>query len=58
MPKEAFVPDIAQWYQKHDITALVYDTRTIGLSDGEPRHEVRVKHAITTLWTALVCHDL
>ncbi|KAF3345656.1 DltD domain-containing protein [Verticillium dahliae] len=54
MPKEAFVPDIAQWYQKHDITALVYDTRTIGLSDGEPRHEVRVKHAITTLWTALM----
>lgn len=43
MPKEAFVPDIAQWYQKHDITALVFDTRTIGLSDGEPRHEVRVK---------------
>ena len=40
MPKEAFVPEIALWYQKHDITALVFDSRSIGSSDGEPRHDV------------------
>ncbi|KAF5026354.1 hypothetical protein F66182_1562 [Fusarium sp. NRRL 66182] len=39
MPKEAFVPDIAQWYQKHDVTALVFDNRTYGTSDGEPRQD-------------------
>ncbi|KAM5363073.1 hypothetical protein ACJA88_013716 [Fusarium oxysporum] len=40
MPREAFVPDIAQWYQNHGITALIFDTRTYGLSDGLPRQEV------------------
>lgn len=41
MPKEAFVPDIAQWYQKQNITALIFDHRTLGSSDGEPRNDVR-----------------
>lgn len=43
MPKEAFVPEIAEWYQKRDITALVFDARTIGSSDGEPRNQVSVE---------------
>lgn len=40
MPKEAVVPDLAAWYQKHGVNALVYDTHGIGSSDGEPRFDV------------------
>ncbi|RCI09260.1 hypothetical protein L249_1575 [Ophiocordyceps polyrhachis-furcata BCC 54312] len=38
--KEMFVPEIAQYFQKADITALVYDPRSIGISDGLPRNEI------------------
>lgn len=40
MPKDVVVPDIAEWYQKHGFTALIFDTYGIGASDGEPRHDV------------------
>lgn len=38
--KEMFVPEVAEQFQKADITALVYDPRTLGLSDGLPRNDI------------------
>ncbi|KAI1817359.1 Alpha/Beta hydrolase protein [Poronia punctata] len=38
--KEMFVPEVAEQFQKAGITALVYDPRTLGLSDGLPRNEI------------------
>jgi hypothetical protein len=41
MPKDVVVPDVADWYQKRGFTALIFDTYSIGESDGEPRCDVR-----------------
>lgn len=38
--KEMFVPEVAEQFQKAHITALVYDPRTLGLSDGTPRNDI------------------
>ncbi|KAI4952621.1 hypothetical protein J4E91_003093 [Alternaria rosae] len=38
--KEMFVPDVAEQFQKNGITALIYDPRTLGLSDGLPRNDI------------------
>ena len=38
--KEMFVPEVAEAFQAADITALVYDPRTLGLSDGLPRNDI------------------
>ncbi|KAH7056933.1 Alpha/Beta hydrolase protein [Macrophomina phaseolina] len=38
--KEMFVPDVAEYFQKAGINALVYDPRTLGDSDGLPRNDV------------------
>ncbi|KAI9651887.1 MAG: hypothetical protein M1831_007509 [Alyxoria varia] len=38
--KEMFVPEVAEQFQAADVTALVYDPRSIGLSDGSPRNQV------------------
>lgn len=35
-----FVPEVAEQFQKANITALIYDPRTLGLSDGEPRNDI------------------
>lgn len=35
-----FVPDVAEQFQASGITALIYDPRSIGQSDGLPRNEV------------------
>ena len=35
-----FVPEVAEQFQKANMTALIYDPRSLGLSDGEPRNEV------------------
>ena len=35
-----FVPDVAASLQEANITALIYDPRTLGLSDGTPRNEI------------------
>lgn len=35
-----FVPEVAEQFQLAGITALIYDPRSLGLSDGEPRNEV------------------
>ncbi|KAK2745951.1 hypothetical protein FQN55_006023 [Onygenales sp. PD_40] len=38
--KEMFVPEVAEQFQLANITALIYDPRSLGESDGEPRNEV------------------
>ncbi|EHK21871.1 uncharacterized protein TRIVIDRAFT_53350 [Trichoderma virens Gv29-8] len=38
--KEMFVPEVAAQFQNANITALIYDTRSLGQSDGEPRNEL------------------
>ncbi|RDA88314.1 hypothetical protein CP532_6572 [Ophiocordyceps camponoti-leonardi (nom. inval.)] len=38
--KEMFVTDVARYFQKANITALVYDPRSLGISDGLPRNEI------------------
>ncbi|KAF9892642.1 hypothetical protein FE257_001044 [Aspergillus nanangensis] len=39
-PKEIFVAGIAAWFGRNGLTALVYDARTIGTSDGLPRNDL------------------
>ncbi|RDW79926.1 hypothetical protein BP6252_04564 [Coleophoma cylindrospora] len=38
--KEMVLPNVAEQYQLAGITALIYDPRSIGLSDGTPRNEI------------------
>ncbi|KAF0315015.1 DltD domain-containing protein [Colletotrichum asianum] len=38
--KEMFVPEVATEFQKNGITALIYDPRNLGESQGQPRNEV------------------
>ncbi|KAI9676000.1 MAG: hypothetical protein M1817_000743 [Caeruleum heppii] len=38
--KEMFVPEVAEQFQLEGITAMIYDPRTLGESEGEPRNEV------------------
>ncbi|KAJ5997671.1 DltD domain-containing protein [Penicillium canescens] len=38
--KEMFVPEVAERFQAEGITALIYDPRTLGESEGEPRNNV------------------
>ena len=40
MPKDAILPDLAKWFQGHDVTCLIYDPVGLGASDGEPRNDV------------------
>lgn len=35
-----FVPEVAEQFQLANITALIYDPRSLGLSDGEPRNDI------------------
>ncbi|KAL9112660.1 MAG: hypothetical protein Q9187_007739, partial [Circinaria calcarea] len=35
-----FVPDVAAYFQKEGITALTYDPRSTGVSDGMPRNNI------------------
>jgi hypothetical protein len=39
-PKEIFALEVAEWFGQHGLTALVYDARSIGLSDGLPRNDL------------------
>lgn len=39
-PKEVFVADVAAWFGRNGVTTLVYDARTIGISDGLPRNDL------------------
>ncbi|RFU28989.1 hypothetical protein B7463_g7333, partial [Scytalidium lignicola] len=38
--KEMFIPEVAEAFQQAGITALIYDPRSTGLSDGTPRQEL------------------
>lgn len=38
-----FVPEVAEYFQLAGITALIYDPRTLGLSDGTPRNDIDPK---------------
>ncbi|KXH25871.1 DltD domain-containing protein [Colletotrichum simmondsii] len=38
--KEMFVPEVAEQFQLAGISALIYDPRSLGLSDGQPRNEI------------------
>lgn len=38
--KEMFVPEVCEQFQQVGITALVYDPRSIGASDGLPRQQI------------------
>ncbi|KAI9719959.1 MAG: hypothetical protein M1828_005997 [Chrysothrix sp. TS-e1954] len=38
--KEMFVPQVAEAFQSAGISALVYDPRNLGDSDGQPRNEI------------------
>ncbi|KAL3425914.1 DltD domain-containing protein [Phlyctema vagabunda] len=38
--KEMFIPEVAEGFQKAGITALIYDPRSTGESDGIPRNEI------------------
>ncbi|CAK3779652.1 Hypothetical predicted protein [Lecanosticta acicola] len=39
-PREIFVAAVAKWFGEHGVTALVYDARSLGLSDGLPRNDL------------------
>ncbi|KAL1801718.1 hypothetical protein ACET3X_002060 [Alternaria dauci] len=39
-PKEVFAASIAAWFGHHGVTALVYDARSLGTSDGLPRSDL------------------
>jgi pimeloyl-ACP methyl ester carboxylesterase len=47
------LPDVAVWFQQNGFTALVYDNRTIGISDGEPRNEVDPRKLVEDYHDAL-----
>lgn len=34
------LPEVAEFFQNAGVTALIYDPRSIGLSDGSPRNEI------------------
>ncbi|KAI1415347.1 DltD N-terminal domain protein [Hypoxylon sp. FL1857] len=38
--RETLLPKVAQYFQKEGITALVYDPRSVGSSDGSPRNNI------------------
>ncbi|KAL2000897.1 hypothetical protein VTN02DRAFT_2485 [Thermoascus thermophilus] len=38
--KEMLLPEVAEQFQRAGVTALIYDPRSIGLSDGSPRNEI------------------
>ncbi|KAL9111468.1 MAG: hypothetical protein Q9227_004146 [Pyrenula ochraceoflavens] len=51
MPKDLLAPQIAKWFQRKGVTALVYDNRTIGSSDGEPKNDINPHDQVSD------CHD-
>ncbi|EOD48465.1 putative n-terminal domain protein [Neofusicoccum parvum UCRNP2] len=40
IPKDMMLPEVAEAFQQAGITALLYDPRSIGASDGTPRNEI------------------
>ncbi|KAL6159673.1 hypothetical protein ACJQWK_06183 [Exserohilum turcicum] len=46
MPKDVVVPDVAEWFQRHGFTALVFDTFGIGESEGLPRCDTNMHRRV------------
>ncbi|KAF4334739.1 hypothetical protein FBEOM_11421 [Fusarium beomiforme] len=51
--KEMFVPEVAEQFQLANITALVFDPRSLGESDGEPRNEIDPEKQVSDYSDAL-----
>ncbi|KAI1272224.1 Alpha/Beta hydrolase protein [Xylaria sp. FL0933] len=51
--RDVLLPRIAQYFQREGITALVYDPRTIGSSDGTPRNDINPAQQATDYHDAL-----
>ncbi|KAH7152600.1 Alpha/Beta hydrolase protein [Dactylonectria macrodidyma] len=51
--KEMFVPQVAEQFQLANITALVYDPRSLGDSSGEPRNEIDPEKQVSDYSDAL-----
>ncbi|KAM3516798.1 hypothetical protein NHJ13051_009573 [Beauveria bassiana] len=51
--KEMFVPEVAESFQRAGVTALIYDPRNTGSSDGEPRQELDPQHQVSDYSDAL-----
>ncbi|KAH7307966.1 Alpha/Beta hydrolase protein [Stachybotrys elegans] len=47
------LPDCAAELQKHGFTVLLYDPRTVGSSDGEPRNDIDPLQAVRDMSDAL-----
>jgi pimeloyl-ACP methyl ester carboxylesterase len=47
------LPRIAQYFQAHGISALVYDPRTVGSSDGMPRNDINPAQQVVDYHDAL-----
>ena len=44
---------MATWFQQHGLTVLVYDVRTVGESDGEPRSDLDQRKLIEDMHDAV-----
>lgn len=51
--KDIFLPMVAQYFQNSGFTALVYDHRTIGSSDGSPRNNINPAQQVADYSDAL-----
>ncbi|WYZ45769.1 hypothetical protein EsH8_VIII_001085 [Colletotrichum jinshuiense] len=51
--KETMVAEIAEYFQRCDFTVLIYDPRSIGLSDGTPRNEIHPSRNVEDYHDAL-----
>ncbi|KAI1747184.1 Alpha/Beta hydrolase protein [Xylaria castorea] len=51
--RDVLLPRIAQYFQLQGITALVYDPRSIGSSDGMPRNDINPAQQVTDYHDAL-----
>ncbi|KAJ8124886.1 hypothetical protein O1611_g8754 [Lasiodiplodia mahajangana] len=51
--KEIMLPKVAEYFQKSGITALAYDPRTLGESDGSPRRDIDPTKHVSDLHDAL-----
>ncbi|KAI1427102.1 Alpha/Beta hydrolase protein [Xylaria sp. FL1777] len=52
--KEIMLPKVAESFQKSGITALAYDPRTLGESDGSPRRDIDPTKHVSDLHDALI----
>jgi dienelactone hydrolase len=51
--KETMIAEIAEYFQRYVFTVLIYDPRSIGLSDGTPRNEIHPSRNVEDYHDAL-----